>query len=309
VNSYFLTAIKEPISHFLLLGACLFGLYGAINNNESVDNRLEIVVSETDVQRLIDNWEGVWNRSPSQTEINGLVESYIREEVLYREALAIGLDKGDGIVRRRLQQKMEFISEDIVAINPPSEKILQKYLDDHVSSYRLPDKYSFTQVYLNPNKRESSLEDDSNNLLKHLNNSEPNYPALGDPIMLGHHFKEESERNIERQFGGQFLQGLQALEPGAWKGPIQSGFGTHLVRIEKYLSGKTPELANVRAAVERDWTAAERRKTNEAFYQSLRQRYTVKIIHKEGRESGENKAPGSSDDQRVAFVLNEEGNE
>ena len=139
--------LKEPLVHFLLIGALIFGAYSLTNEEGPSRDGNRIVVSAGDIERLSANWSKKWNRSPTEAELNGLIESYIKEEVYYREALALGLDQDDTVLRRRLMQKMEFLSNDLADLNSPDETTLNDYLIEHKDKYELPARISFTHVF------------------------------------------------------------------------------------------------------------------------------------------------------------------
>lgn len=267
---------KEPLFVFLLLGGAMFVLFQQVSNNYQPDNA-EIVVTERQIQSLLLNFKKVWQRSPSEKEVDGLIQNHIREEVLYREALAMGLDKDDGIVRRRLSQKMKFISEDLASLDKPEEQELQAFLAAHADDYRQPSQFSFRQIYLNTSKRGESAQSDAITLLAKLKAQDTNAKSLGDPMMVKHQFNLETEREIKRVLGAKFLQSLNDIPTGSWQGPISSGFGLHLVRVDQRIEGKASELKEVRDQVVRDWESKKRNLTNEMFYENLRKHYTVTV--------------------------------
>ena len=267
---------KEPLLVFLLLGGAIFAVFQQVSNDNQPDNA-EIVVSEGQVKALLFGFEKVWQRTPNEKELEGLIQSYIREEVFYREALAMGLDQDDGVVRRRMSQKMEFLSEDVARLEQPTEQELQAYLDAHQDKYRQAPRFSFRQIYFNSSKRGQSAQSDAIALLAKLQVEDSNAATLGDSLMLKHEFKNETETEIQRALGSKFVQLLSAVPVGSWQGPIKSGFGLHLVRIDERTEGRAAELNEVREVVVREWGVQKRKLTNVAFYESLRKRYTVTV--------------------------------
>jgi len=269
--------LKEPLLAFLLLGAGIFVLFQQLSD-EPVQDRAEIIVTEGRIAALSQGFTKVWKRVPSAEEMDKLIQGYIREEILYREALAMGLDHDDSIVRRRMRQKIEFISEDLTRANEPDERELQAYLAAHLQAYRSPSRFSFRQVYFNRSKRGQAAYDDAESLLATLQKDSGNHvdvTTLGDLSMLKQMFREASGRDVAHDLGPQFLHALDTLPVGHWQGPITSAFGLHLVYLDERITGKDPQLKDVRKAVLRDWSSAERKKVNAAFYASLRSRYTV----------------------------------
>jgi parvulin-like peptidyl-prolyl isomerase len=269
--------LREPLFYFLMLGGFFFVLFQLVSDQGFGDSsQLEkIVVSKGRIQALKLGFEKVWQRPPGQKELNGLIQSFIKEEVMYREALALGLDQGDPIVRRRLRQKIEFLFEDLTALEEPDDSELQAYLDANPEAYRQPSRFSFQQVYLNTSQRGPGVETDAKELLARLRAEDIDAASAGDSLMLKRQFVNETDRDIERALGRQFLDGLVAVPSGSWQGPVVSGFGLHLVYIHERIAGKIPELSATRDQVFRDWSSEQRKETNRQIYQNLRKRYEV----------------------------------
>jgi len=272
--------LKEPLFHFLLLGAGLFLLFGLVNkNNDSIDTKQEIVVTQGRIDALSGQFQKVWQRPPTKQELDGLIQEHIREEVMYREAVAMGLDRDDTIVRRRMRQKLEFLSEDILALPEPSDEESAAYLREHPDAFRLDAVLTFQHVFLNADKRGDALNADVQSLLDELQNQDDHVEIseLGDRFMLGHQFEATSEYEIGKLFGRNFTAPLIEAPTRAWHGPITSGYGVHLVYISERTDARNPSLDKVRDAVVREWSSMKRKETNEAFYQALRQRYRVMV--------------------------------
>ena len=266
----------EPLLHFLLIGAAIFVLFYQVAEPETVaDNR--IVISEGDIDRMITLFERKTQRLPTQQELKGLVDAEIREQILYREALAMGLDEDDTIVRRRMAQKVEFMFNDIIDTADLSDAELQASLDDNPEQFREPARTSFVHVYLNSDRRGDSIETDAGQLLAALNQTgDPLNPAhAGDPFMLGYAFENQSEHQVARMFGQDFAESLATLTPGSWQGPVTSGYGLHLVYINDRSESWLPPLDEIRDSVLHELMAVQRQQANKAFYQSLRDRYQV----------------------------------
>jgi hypothetical protein len=278
--------LQEPLLHFLLLGAALFLAYGVMPSPGVGAGADEIVVTMGQVENLAATFTKTWQRPPTPEELTGLVRGRVREEVYYREAMAMGLDKDDTVIRRRLRQKMEFISEDVTAQTEPTDEELADYLQTHPDSFRIEPTFTFRQLYLNPEKHNENLSHDAEQLIAKLNEAGANEDtaSLGDLLMLAHQFAAASASEISHLFGDQFSAKLPELTPGQWLGPIESGYGVHLVRVSERTEGRLPALAEVRDAVRREWDNARRLEANDKFYQELLKRYTVKI---EGLESVE----------------------
>ena len=269
--------LREPLLHFLLIGGALFAVYNLQNEGLVENNR--IVISEAKIDRLITLWEKKTQRLPTQDELQGLIEQQVREEVMYREAIAMGLDQNDSIVRRRLAQKVEFISADLAALVEPNETELTDYLAAHSNKFELPARINFVQVYIDLNKHGDNAQGYTNSLLDELRqaNSDPDIETLGDPLMLDQQYEQQTEHDISRLFGKDFAKNLFTLPVGNWHGPVTSGYGPHLVRIDNKTEARLPELETVRDKVRDEWHAQQRRIMDEAFYKALRQRYEIVI--------------------------------
>jgi hypothetical protein len=272
--------LREPLMHFLLLGLALFALDAWLRPTTSVATRSEIVVGEARIRNLAQNFRRTWQRPPSREELDGLVESHIREEVMVREALALGLDRDDAIIRRRLQQKLEFVSEEAAALARPTDEELNTYLKANPDAFRQEPRATFVQIYLDPRKRAAGVQADAKRLLGTLNRAgpSPDLAKVGDSLMLlESHYENASQADLARLFGAEFAESLVKQPVGEWVGPIASGYGLHLVRVEALTPGSTPALDDVRPLVEREWANAKRQELSEAFYEKLRAKYAIKV--------------------------------
>jgi hypothetical protein len=269
--------LKEPLVHFLVAGALLFAAYAWVNGGDPEPGR--IVVTQGKIENLRASFGRVWQRPPTSSEMDGLIRDAIREEVLAREAVALGLDLDDTIIRRRLRQKMEFIANDLAAPAEPTEAELEEFLAKHPDLFRIEPRWTFRQVYLNAEQRGDALQRDAARLLEALNQpgATADFRALGDATMLNPELADVPAGEAARQFGEEFTRQLEQLPTGRWHGPVISGYGAHLVLVEDRTPGRLPELAEVRDEVAREWTDARRREGNEQFYQELLKRYAVTI--------------------------------
>ena len=279
IPQIFLRLLREPLFHFLILGAGLFVVYFAVNG--SVSNPADrIVVDETRILRLAEQFQRTWLRPPTQQELQALAEDYVKEEVLYREAQALGLDEDDLVIRRRLRQKMEFLNADLTELQAPTDAQLQDYLITNQDRFRRPDRFSLQQVYLNPDKRPDEVNRAAVELLTALNASpalgdDPG--SLGDATMLPAQLDGVTRREVSNAFGPGFAQDLANMPMGRWSGPYESSYGLHLVRITQRKSGGLPAMAEIRPVLEREWRTERSKAANERFYQVLRERYDVEI--------------------------------
>ena len=263
--------MREPLLHFLLAGAGLFLLFGYAVGPDKADND-EIVVSSGQIEHLTTIFVKTWQRAPTDQELRGLIDSFILEEVLYREATAIGLDQDDTIIRRRLKQKMEFLVDDFSAADP-SDVDLQKFLDDDPERFRTDARISFEHVYL--------VDAESNSIdamLAALQNGETLDPNMSVASgLLPRRFDDASANTISGQFGENFKNLVFALDVGDWTGPVESPFGTHLIKISEIVEGRVPMLDEIRDVVQREWLVDRRDVAQQAVFDSLRDKYTITI--------------------------------
>jgi hypothetical protein len=270
--------LKEPLLHFLLLGAAIFVAHSLITNRSSAEPG-KIVITQRQVENLAFGFAKTWQRPPTEQELAGLVHDRVREEVYYREAMALGMDKDDTVIRRRLRQKMEFVSDDLAAQAEPTDADLNAYLKAHADKFPVEQRFTFRHVYLNPDKHRANLAGDTAQLLAELKKSgdKADISALGDVFLLEHDFTALPASEVAKQFGAQFAAKLGELSPGQWQGPVESGYGVHLVRVSERSEGRLPALADVRVAVRREWDNDRRRQANEKFFQDLLKRYVVTV--------------------------------
>lgn len=264
--------IREPMLHFVLIGAGIFVLFGALNpEEETPPNR--ILVTQEQIERFESAFARTWSRAPTPEERDLLISEHIRDEVFYREALNLGLDQGDSVIRRRLRQKMEFILEDVSAANQPLDEELQAFLDENPDKFQLEPKVAFQHVYLSPDKH-SDIETDAAEILAQLNAGE-DASLLGDVLMLPANYVLEPVSIFDRAFGNGFSNGLLSAPQGTWSGPIRSGFGWHLVLVREKVPGRLPELEEVREKVTQEWRHMRKVALEEETYQTLLSGYDV----------------------------------
>jgi len=272
--------IREPLFHFLLLGVVIFFIAGRSRSIGGTSGE-KIVVTQSHIESIVVGFSRTWMRPPTQEEMQGLVDDYVREEVLYREAKAMGLDQDDIIVRRRMRQKFEFLSDDRAARSgPPSEAELEAYLRQYADKYREEPRFTFQHIFFNRERRGKLVEAQAKGALARLSGKSRdaiNAEALGDAFLLPSRFEKISVGETARLFGGDFGKQLAKVEPGNWTGPLESSYGLHLVRVHECLPGAAPPLANVREAVLRDLLNERRKQELDAQYAKLRARYTIVV--------------------------------
>jgi hypothetical protein len=268
--------IREPLFHFLILGAVIFAAYSFVTRHKT-DKTGEIVVTQASIENLVTGFTRTWQRPPTEEELQGLVRDYIREEAAYREALALGLDRDDMIVRRRLRQKLEFVSDELATRREPTDAELQSFLQAHRGAFQTEPLYSFRQIYFNPQVHGANLHRDVARVLDHLQHGNSRADDAGDPFLLQRIFDDVSPADLKKTFGEQFASAVGVLPVGSWQGPIESGYGTHLVYVEKRTDSRLPALSEVREQVRREWLNAKQQEATDRFYEVLLKQYTVKI--------------------------------
>jgi parvulin-like peptidyl-prolyl cis-trans isomerase-like protein len=267
---------KEPLFHFLLLGAAIFGAHRLVAGGRATAPD-EIVVTRGRIDALTAAFTRTWQRPPTASERDGLIRDYIREEVYAREAIALGLDKDDVVIRRRLRQKLEFVSEDVLAPPAPTHDQLRAYLTSHPDGFRDEAQFTFRHIFLNGERHGEALARDAARLLAQLRQPGTDPDTLGDPFLLDRRFEALPAGRVAEQFGEQFAAALAELPTGQWLGPVTSAYGTHLVFLGRRTDGHLPALEEVSDAVRREWVNAQRAESSERFYQDLLKSYSVMV--------------------------------
>jgi hypothetical protein len=264
--------LREPLLHFLLLGAALFGVYGWMHGGQP-SSATEIVVSRGQVRSLELQFERVWQRPATSAELQALIDGWVKEEIFYREGIAMALDRDDPVVRRRVGQKLEFIL-DSAAPAAATDVELQAWLEAHPNDYRIEPTYSLRQVFFDPKRHGDKLDADIVAARRAL---ESGKLIEGDTTLLPHEMNAARASEVARIFGNEFVEGLSTAALGRWHGPMRSDFGVHLVGLSKRQSGGRAMLNDVRAEVERDLLHARTENAKAAVYEKLRENYRVRF--------------------------------
>lgn len=269
--------LREPLIHFLLLGALVFVAYDRLAGQGSEPG--EIFISRGQQENLMNTFSRTWQRPPTPQEYQGLLQDYVRQEIAFRESQAMGLDEGDIVIRRRLRQKLELLAEDVASLAAPTEQELQAYLDEHPADFAVEPRLTLRHVYFSRDRRGAAAEQDALQLLQRISTDGPegDFEGFGDPLPLPSELRDVRESEVARLFGTMFTDGLHGLESGRWSGPVESGFGLHLVFIESREAGRVPELAEVRDAVQREWLSQRRQQAVDMLYERLAENYSVEI--------------------------------
>lgn len=269
----FLRLSREPLVHFLLIGLLLFALYAMLGGSGADRN---IRVDDKVVVGLTAQFQATWQRPPTADELNALVESHIREEIFYREGIALGLDRDDPTIKRRVRQKFETVAEESGAAAPPTDAELDAWLRDHADRYADPALISFEQVTIDPARHGGSIDAALQLVRKALAaGAEP--ADISASRMLPSRFDLFPLDLVERDFGADFAKGLLGRRSGQWEGPVRSGYGIHLVRIEKLEPGRLPPLEEVRTAVARDFEADRRTNAADAYFRQIKDNYRIEL--------------------------------
>ncbi len=266
---------REPLVHFVLIGIGLFMLYGWVSDSE--DSRDTIYFDDYDMDNIIASWEMQWKRLPTDEELKSLVEQNIRQEVFYQEALKMNLDHNDEIIKRRLAQKMNFLSNDLATLKEPTQEDLKDYYDENKEKYLLPPVYSFYQVSFRMDSRESARED-ALGFLKGIDGQNPeilNNP--GDPLPFPYFFENVNSDELSRQLGLEFSQEMNQVNTGEWAGPVRSGFGWHVVYIADKSPAAEPPFDMITEEVKRDLEYENQRLVNDQVYAELKKKYDVEF--------------------------------
>ena len=274
---YIRSLLREPVVQFLLIGSSLFVLYAALKPSQQPITS-EIVITDDQASGMVSQFARTWQRAPSTQELQALIDDEVRTEVYVREAMKLGLDQNDTIIRRRLRQKMEFLNERQFPSKSPDESELEAYFTANSRQYRTDAEVSFRHVFFDPERRGDSLADDAQAALLQLNNQglETDLSDLGDPIDLADDWTDLRRKDLVALFGSTFTESLLDQPLGRWSGPIESAYGRHLVRVESVSEGTIPELDDVRTEVSRDWFQDKLRQYQDDAYGRLLNGYSVR---------------------------------
>ena len=257
-----ITLLRHPLFWFLLLGGLLFAADAWF-----ADRPEKLIVNDAVRNRLADLWQSQSGRPPGKDELDSLVDNWIREEVFYREALRLQLDKDDTIIRRRLIQKLDFIAEDV---DEPDEADIEDYYDRHIDRYRLPPRFTFQQIFF-ATEHERALDA----ALEVIHKNDAGWRRYGDPGMLNDSWASRTRHEIASTFGSEFVDQLADIEPGQWTGPVASVFGLHLVKVISKEPAHHAAFADVKREVLNDYLQDKRAQARQRYYRRLLERYEI----------------------------------
>lgn len=269
--------LKEPLVHFVAIGFAIFASYALLNRN-APDTQGSIVVSPAKIEQLATLFSRTWQRPPTTSELKGVIDDYVKDEIYVREALALGLDKDDDAIRRRLRTKIKFLYDAESEALQPNDAALEAYLKTNTARYTTEPVIAFQQIVLRPDVRGEKIDADATAMLATLRSpGAPDASTLGDSIMLPFAIPPSSKTAIAQMFGPEFADAVETAPQGAWTGPVLSPYGLHLVRITHVERGRAQALKDIRAAVVRDWMNDERKRIADARLAMLLERYKVVI--------------------------------
>jgi len=270
---YLVRLLREPLLHFFVFGGLIFLLYTAVSGPapEPVD---WVVITPERIEQLAAGYQAVWQRPPIGDELRALIDDFVREEIYYREALALGLDRNDTVIRRRLRQKMEFLTDTGADLFEPAAGELEAYLAANEQTFRRKQSLAFEQIFLGENPTAERIEASLGAL---QTDPEADPSQWGERTLLPAQLDLSPPDAIDGVFGKGFFDRLASMPRGVWVGPVESGYGVHLVRITDSLPARLPTLAEVHDVVLRDWKAARALELRERYYARLQERYEVKM--------------------------------
>lgn len=271
--------LREPLFQFMMAGVALFAGYSYLQRDRGGDaSSTEIRLTLDDLAQLEILFESKWRRPPTAEEFDRLVEDRVREDILYREALALGLDKDDTIVKRRMAQKMQFLAEDMAAAREPTGEELRSWFREHSDEFALPARVSFRHLYFSIDRRGGQAREDAAKALTRLAGQPQGSElaaSLADPFMLQDYYADSTPREIAREFGPEFAQAVGKLAPGSWQGPVESGFGWHLVFVGSEIPGRIPAFEEIETDVKTAWLGDQKAEAWRKAYAEMRGKYTV----------------------------------
>ena len=267
--------LKEPFVHFIIFGIALFLLYGLVN--DKTDSKNTIIINDFDVSSIISKWEMQWKRPPTEKELQNLIAQNIKQEIFYQEALKMNLDHNDEIIKRRLSQKMQFLSNDIAGMIEPTDKDLKEYYKEHSEKYLTAPSYTLYQITFSPDKRKDNYTDAVETLKEFSEASFEEMKNRGDALPFDYYFEDVSSDELALLLGSKFPEGLKKAAINQWAGPVQSGFGYHLVYITQIKSPVLPDFEHIKKELLRDFEYDNQKEINELIYKELKKKYEIEL--------------------------------
>jgi hypothetical protein len=273
----------EPLFHFFLIGVLIYAAYAFTGGQTLEDDAKKITITAGEITWLEDVWKKRWNRAPTPQELQGVVSQLLRERVLSSEAIAMGLDKDDIVIRRRLSQKLEYLSQDLAGAGTPTDEELAAFLTQNAKAYETPALVTLTHIFFDPDKRgDQALEEAKTQkvVLANLKVAPTDARSYGDQFLLQSYYPERTYAELSKLFGSGFVKTLIGLSSGEWHGPVLSGYGVHLVYIHHREDARPAKLEDVKERVLADWQDNRRKELSEKYLSGLLERYQVRIESK-----------------------------
>lgn len=273
--------LGEPLLHFFVIGVLLFGAYGMMSPEpEKPADTRKIELTKDDIRQLAVTWLAQGRPPPTADQLRALVDQKVTEEILFREAVALGLDRDDQIIKRRLAQKMDFLAADLAALKEPDPADLRAWFDQNADRFALPPHLSFRHLYFSSDKRGLAARDSASATLGPIADkpaASSEVAAMGDPFMFRSYYGDATPEQMAKEFGPDFARALFKFTPGSWQGPLQSGYGWHLVWIDSIEPGRIPAFEEVAPDVRSAWLDERYREIKRTAVEEMRSRYVVSV--------------------------------
>lgn len=287
--------VSEPLVHFIAAGAILFAAYSLFSGEpEATADRKTIEISADDVRQIAVAWMAQGRAPLTRQQLQSLIDQKISEEVLFREGMAFGLDRNDEIIKRRVAQKMDFLAADVAVLQEPEKAELVQWFSENAARFALPSRASFRQLYFSPDRRGAAARSDAEATLQAIAGKRADsqeVAALADPFILRTYYRNSTPEQILKEFGPGFAAELFQLEAGGWRGPIQSGYGWHIVWIDAMEPGRVPAFEEVETDVRAAWHDARYQEVKRAALDEMRSRYTVSVVPLDTVDLGDPRSP------------------
>jgi hypothetical protein len=264
--------LREPLLHFVMAGFALFLIYGALQGSSQSQTSQRIEVTADDIRRIEIAWLARWQRRPTAEQLRGMIDEDIKEEILYREALELGLEQGDTIIRRRLAQKMDFLAEDVASLREPAAGEVEAWFARNRERFASPPLVTFHHLFFASDKRGPDAQAQASEELATLTGKDA---RGGDPFMFKPAYAEQTPDQVARVFGSKFAASLYQQRPGAWRGPLESGYGWHLVWIDGLTPSESPAFETVAQQAKAEWLSDQRSEAKRAMFEKLKARYEI----------------------------------
>jgi peptidyl-prolyl cis-trans isomerase C len=282
--SFLKRCAREPLVHFVLIGATFFAVYSALHSKETAStDPKKIVLTANDLDQISLMWQAQGRPAPTADQIQSLLDNKIREEVLYREALGLGLDKEDTIVKRRMAQKMDFLAEDLSDLREPTREELKAWFGKNSERFKVPGRASFRHLYFSFDKHGQQTAAVAAEALKKIegkSSGSREAADVADPFMFQDYYGDRAFDELAKTFGPGFARSLFAQQTGSWQGPIESGYGWHLIFIESLTPARVPEFEEVEADARTQWVSAQRDQTKQRMYEQMKSHYEIVLPKK-----------------------------